>query len=575
MFLAKVTTTTGPMLTACVLACGAFAPAGPATATGQTTAEQKKPAQETSRTQQPEKGTAAGAGLSPAQLAKSAKAATAVVEVKGRGRIGSAFCVHPAGLFLTNAHLIQGEITLVLNHGQETEKTCPAGVLRTDSEQDLALLRANGAKDFPAVPLGSDAGLEELADVWVFGYQLGPAPMFSASAATIKSLPPYNARPPRIQLSAALDAGHCGGPVLDKHGKVIGVVAAVQGGVSLATPASSVADFVARPEILFEPPLLGPANLHKAARFEARVTPLFPTATPLTVDLILKPSSSRARTYPMQANGDKYSVTAVPIPSLPGAFTVRLRAEFDDALLEATVADRAFKVGDQKVKLSQVRRIRIGPTPQVLLHDDKRFKGTLAGLDAVPMRLGGQTLSVDLAKALEVSYAPAAQTDRVWCTLLVKQGGKEILRQSRPAAYTFYNLQTAISNRFLAVRDALPRDNADIVQSERDRGKHQWRLVPSDRHPGCFHIQYMTDETCKYLEVFQANKGNGGRICLAAFHPDQVWRLIPTDKAGAYYIQSEVSGLCLDVIDGSRDEGARVGQALRHPQQVWRFLDPK
>jgi hypothetical protein len=157
----------------------------------------------------------------------------------------------------------------------------------------------------------------------------------------------------------------------------------------------------------------------------------------------------------------------------------------------------------------------------------------------------------------------------------VKQDGKEIYRQSRPAAYTFYNLKTAVSNRFLAVRDALPRDNAEIVQSERDLGKQQWRLMSSDRHPGCFHIQYMTDDTCKYLEVFMGNKDHGGRVCLAAYHPDQVWRIIPADNPGYYYIQSDISGHCLDVTGGAREEGVRICQARCNPGQVWRFLDPK
>jgi S1-C subfamily serine protease/ubiquitin-protein ligase len=377
-------------------------------------------------------------GLSRAQLAKRAKAATALVDVKGRGGSGSAFCIHPSGLFVSTAHAVQGEFTLVLSPGQKAEKSYPARVLRTDNDQDLALLRVDGARDLHALPLGPDAKLEELMEVWAFGYPPGPAPAqggrdspaFSATEGSIRSLPLKDGRPPRIQLNAALEAGDSGGPLLDQHGQVIGVVAGVQsGGTSLAIPVSGVAAFVSRPDVQFEPPPLGPAELHRPVRFEARVTPVFPPAAPLAVDLVLTPIKGREQAHRMQADGDTYRVTAVPVPPPPGRFTLPLRARFDDGALEGTAADRAFKVGNREVKLSEVRGIRQGATPQVLLHDGKRLKGKLTGLEAVPMRLGKQTLSVSLAGAAEVKCPP--ETDQVSCTLLVQQGGKEVFRQSR------------------------------------------------------------------------------------------------------------------------------------------------
>jgi hypothetical protein len=164
-------------------------------------------------------------------------------------------------------------------------------------------------------------------------------------------------------------------------------------------------------------------------RFEARVTPVFPPAAPLTVDLVLTPGNGREQAHRMQAEGDTYRVTAVPVPPPPGRFTLRLQARFDDGALDATAADRALKVGSREVQLSEVRGIRRGATPQVVLHDGKRLEGTLSGLEEVPVRLGGRTLSVSLARAVEVKCPPPA--DQVSCTLLVQQGGKEVFRQSR------------------------------------------------------------------------------------------------------------------------------------------------
>ena len=85
--------------------------------------------------------------LSRVQVARIGKAATALVEVKAaRGQgYGSAFCVHPAGWFLTNAHVAQGELTLVLDSGLKTERAYTVRVVRSDADLDLALLRADGA----------------------------------------------------------------------------------------------------------------------------------------------------------------------------------------------------------------------------------------------------------------------------------------------------------------------------------------------------------------------------------------------------------------------------------------------
>ena len=47
-------------------------------------------------------------GQDPAktQINKQAKAATALVEVQGGFKQGSAFCIHDSGLFVTNHHVV-------------------------------------------------------------------------------------------------------------------------------------------------------------------------------------------------------------------------------------------------------------------------------------------------------------------------------------------------------------------------------------------------------------------------------------------------------------------------------------
>jgi hypothetical protein len=111
--------------------------------------------------------------------------------------------------------------------------------------------------------------------------------------------------------------------------------------------------------------------------------------------------------------------------------TLPLLARFDNGTLEATASDRTFKVGEREVMLSEVRGLRLGLGQRAVLHDGKRVEGTVSGLDEVPVRLGEQSLTVNLAKATELKFAPPTETDYVWYTLVVRQGDKEIFRQCK------------------------------------------------------------------------------------------------------------------------------------------------
>jgi WD40 repeat protein/S1-C subfamily serine protease/tRNA A-37 threonylcarbamoyl transferase component Bud32 len=392
-------------------------------------------------------GRAADEPLTRVQIARIGKAATALVEVKaarGQGH-ASAFCIHPDGWFVTNAHVAQGEMTLVLNPSLKTEKTYPARVVRSDSELDLALLHIEGAKDLPALALGSDERLEEQMDAMAFGFPLVESsargrqgyPSISVNAGSITALRREDNRLKEIQLDAELNPGNSGGPVLDNRGKVIGVVRSgvvARGlgrtGMNQAIPVSTVARFLARPEVQFSPPRLGSAALHKPVMFEAQVTALLPSSAPLNVELILKAGNGPDRTIRMEVEGDRYRVTAVPIPGRSGPVTLRLTARFEDGNLEATTTDRTFRVGGREVALADVRTIWPGPPAQVSLRDGTAITGALSGLDAVPVPVGPKTLSVRLDRAKEVNVSPAGQVERVTRTLVVRHGEKEIYRQS-------------------------------------------------------------------------------------------------------------------------------------------------
>jgi hypothetical protein len=397
-------------------------------------------------------GRAADAPSWRKEVGQLGKAATALVEVKPRSGYGSAFCVHPDGLFLTNAHVVQPfgafppnfqapavNVSLVLNAGRRNEKSYTAKVVRADRGLDLALLRID-AKGLAALPLGSDEKLTELDEVVACGFPFGAAlapgkqeyPAVSINGGSVTSLRHKDDRLHRIQLDVALNPGNSGGPVLDKGGKVVGVVVAgVPGsGVNFAIPVSVVADFLARPDVQFDPPPLDAANLYRPVVFEARVVPLLPSAAAFTVDLTLKPArGGKERSFRMESVGGRYRASAEPLPPPPGPLPLRLLARFDNGALSATLTDRAFKVGGREVQLSDVRSVHFGPAPKAVLAGDRELAGPVTGLEAVPVRLGGQSVTVDLGKAAEVKFAPAPEANLLWYTLRVRQGDKEVLRR--------------------------------------------------------------------------------------------------------------------------------------------------
>src|SRR5262249_42887016 len=82
------------------------------------------------------------------------------------------------------------------------------------------------------------------------------------------------------------------------------------------------------------------------------------------------------------------------------------------------------------MKLSDVRNIFSRPKTRVVLHDNRTEEGAAAGLDEVPVQLGDQSVTVNLAKAVEVRATPLVDTEVVWYTLRARQEDKEILGHS-------------------------------------------------------------------------------------------------------------------------------------------------
>jgi S1-C subfamily serine protease len=167
---------------------------------------------------------------------------------QGRGGVGSGVAIAPDGLVLTNCHVIEGAKAVRLMDAEG--RVMDARSLGVDPDTDLALLRADSARDLAFAPLGDSKGLKRGQLVVAIGNPLGFESTVTAGviSALGRSL---RARTGRliedvIQTDAALNPGNSGGPLVSSRGQVIGInTAVIMGaqGICFAV-ASNTAQFV-------------------------------------------------------------------------------------------------------------------------------------------------------------------------------------------------------------------------------------------------------------------------------------------------------------------------------------------
>jgi serine protease Do len=163
--------------------------------------------------------------------------------------IGTGFFVRADGLIATNGHVIEGATDITVQVGED-ERVYRGTLVGHDDATDLALLKIEGDKPFPVLPLGESDRLEVGEWVVAIGNPFGLSRSVTTGIVSFKGRRDVNpsGKPGYydfIQTDAAINPGNSGGPLLDARGAVIGINAAVNPsgqGIGFAIPVEQLRD---------------------------------------------------------------------------------------------------------------------------------------------------------------------------------------------------------------------------------------------------------------------------------------------------------------------------------------------
>ena len=198
---------------------------------------------------------------------------------------GSGFVISPEGHVLTCAHVIENLTNATI---WVEGVRYPCHVLASDTNLDLAALLVEGPhQPFHILRFGSETNYNLGRDVFTMGFPLvevlGVSPRLNKGL--VSASVGMNDDPNYLQISTPVQPGNSGGPLLNEHGEVIGVIASTlnpmnvlmrTGGdlpqnVNFAIKLGSVSNFLASAKIT--PPLNQTAaeNLDEAQKAVALV----------------------------------------------------------------------------------------------------------------------------------------------------------------------------------------------------------------------------------------------------------------------------------------------------------------
>ena len=164
----------------------------------------------------------------------------AVVCLEGKGKaaqakfedldpgFGSGFIVDPAGIVVTNNHVVRE--TLVVEVTLQDGRKFTSKDIRRDPKADLAVIKLETKEPLPFLEFGDSSAMEVGDRVLAVGAPFGLIGSVTSGIVSGKSRNNLNLNlyEDFIQTDAAVNPGNSGGPLINMEGKVIGLTAAIK-----------------------------------------------------------------------------------------------------------------------------------------------------------------------------------------------------------------------------------------------------------------------------------------------------------------------------------------------------------
>ncbi len=139
-----------------------------------------------------------------------------------RAATGSGFVIDPAGIIVTNNHVVDGATTVMVKFSDGRQLT--GRVLGRDPKTDLAVIRVDGGGRLSAIRWGDSDRTRVGDDVFAVGSPFGLGNTVTSGIVSARGREigagPYD---DFLQVDAAINSGNSGGPLFNAAGQVVGV----------------------------------------------------------------------------------------------------------------------------------------------------------------------------------------------------------------------------------------------------------------------------------------------------------------------------------------------------------------
>lgn len=141
--------------------------------------------------------------------------------IRGENNLGTGFFISSNGFAITCKHVVEDDenyIAILSN-----QEKYPIGIISLSNKYDLAVILVTTSQKTPYLQFRDPFSMKPGEHVYAVGGSSGNEPKITNGLFTaIRKKLPTDDR--TIQFSASINPGNSGGPLIDKNGKVLGVV---------------------------------------------------------------------------------------------------------------------------------------------------------------------------------------------------------------------------------------------------------------------------------------------------------------------------------------------------------------